>query len=293
MRSGGFDLVHTHMPYVAVGARLVVPRSVAFVHTEHNLWDRYRLPTRWANMGTYTRNVAAIVASQAVADTIRVPAWLPGSPPPIDVVRHGADLASVRRGAEACAFARKKLGLALDDLVVGSVANFTEKKDQRTLLTVFASLTTAHPSMRLVLIGLGPLEGDLRALTAQLGLDERVIFTGMRTDVPELLPGFDVFALSSQYEGLPISLLEAMASDIPCVTTCVGGIPEVITGPHEGLMVEPNDPAVFAAALGTLIADPALRAAVGESGGAVARTFDLRTAALRTQEIYDRCLGRA
>ena len=77
------DLVHTHMPYVAAGARLSVPRRVPMVHTEHNLWDRYRRPTRWANAATYPRNAAVIAVSDAVARSIDVPPWLIVRRPPV------------------------------------------------------------------------------------------------------------------------------------------------------------------------------------------------------------------
>ena len=91
--------------------------------------------------------------------------------------------------------------------------------------------------VQLVLVGSGPLERALRDDARSLGLSDRVVFAGSRDDVAELLPAFDVFALSSQNEGLPISLLEAMAAGVPCVATSVGGVPEVIHNGNEGLLV--------------------------------------------------------
>jgi glycosyltransferase involved in cell wall biosynthesis len=134
------------------------------------------------------------------------------------------------------------------------------------------------------------LEAELRALVQELGLEETVMFTGMRTDVYRLLPGFDVFALSSRYEGLPIALLEAMATGVACVATRVGGIPEVVVHGREGLLVEPADPGVLAAALEKLVVDDPLRDALGHAARARASTFDLRRAVLDTQTIYERCL---
>jgi glycosyltransferase involved in cell wall biosynthesis len=279
------------MPYPAFGARVVTPSRVALVHTEHNLWDRYHPVTRWANALTYSRNRAVIAVSQAVASTIRPPRWQPGTLPPVEVIRYGADLGAVRSGDAARTEARRRLGLDSSALVVGSVANFTEKKDQRTLLGAVAELAPELPELRVVLIGTGPLEDELRASTRFLGIEERVLFTGIRDDVYELLPGFDVFALSSRYEGLPISLLEAMASGVACVTTRVGGIPEVITNGVEGLMVEPGSPTAFAGALREVLGSTTRRKEIGRCAAQRAQQFDLRRATARTQETYRRCLA--
>ncbi len=289
VRSREFDIVHTHMPYVAAGARIAVASNVTFVHTEHNVWDRYRTPTRWANLATYGRNARVIAVSQAVADSIRVPSWASRRPPPVEVVRHGADLAAIRRGEEARSHARRALGLDDDEVVVGSVANFTAKKDQRTLLAAVALLRDRGRRLRLVLVGSGPLEHELRAFATELRLRD-VLFTGMRTDVYDLLPGFDVYALSSRYEGLPISLLEAMATGLACVATRVGGIPEVIVQGRNGLLVEAGDASAFATALERLVTDESLRHAIADRAADRAAEFDLRGATLRTQEIYDRSL---
>lgn len=287
-----YALVHTHMPYVAAGARLVVPGSVPMVHTEHNLWDRYRAPTRLANLVTFNRNAAAIAVSAAVEQSIQVPSWVPGNLPDVEVIRHGADLALVRRGADARAVARERLGLDPGTIVVGSVANFTAKKDQGTLLEAVSMVVEElSVDVRLVLVGSGPLESELRDRASDLGIGEQVLFTGMRDDVYDLLPGFDVFALSSRFEGLPISLLEAMASGVPCVVTGVGGIPEVVTDGIEGRIVNPGDPRAFADALGELVRSSTLRESSGRAAASRAVAFSLEAAAERTNEVYLRALG--
>jgi glycosyltransferase involved in cell wall biosynthesis len=282
----GFDLVHTHMPLTAAAARLALPGATpVFVHTEHNLWDRYRPPTRWANRLTYGRNAAVIAVSESVARSIR------SRRAPVEVVTHGADLAGVRRGAAARATARDELGLSADDVVVGTVANFTVKKDQATLLRAMAALGRDRPTVRLVLVGSGPLEAELRHRAADLGLAGRAAFVGSRHDVLELLPAFDVFALSSRFEGLPIALLEAMAAGLPCVATNVGGIPEVVTDGRDGLLVEPGDPDALATALGKVLADDGLRAELGWRAAARSEDFQLSAAVRHIERIYVRALG--
>ncbi len=131
----GIDLVHTHMPFVGIGARVGLGgNGPRLVHTEHNLWSRYRPATRTANMLTLARNREVIAVSSAVAQSMRVPSWMPVALPPVEVVLHGANLASVRRGMEARSMARSRLGLTDDEPVIGTVGNFTAKKDHASLL---------------------------------------------------------------------------------------------------------------------------------------------------------------
>jgi glycosyltransferase involved in cell wall biosynthesis len=289
VRERGIDVVHTHMPLPAVAARLALPgRRPAFVHTEHNMWDRYRRPTRWANAATYRRNARVIAVSDGVAGSIR-------SSVPVEVVVHGTDPSLAVTGEAARAAARAELGLAPDARVVGSVGNFTAKKDQATLLRAVAEVPPADlgggGDAVLVLVGLGPLEGELRALARDLGIAERVVFAGSRDDVFALLPALDVFALSSRFEGLPIALLEAMASGVAPVATRVGGIPEVITDGRDGVLVDPGDPTGLAAALTRVLGDDDERARIAACARARAGDFDLVHAVRRAEEIYRAALG--
>jgi glycosyltransferase involved in cell wall biosynthesis len=136
-------------------------------------------------------------------------------------------------------------------------------------------------------VGLGPLENDLRTLVATRGLDDVVRFTGSRDDVFEILPAFDVFVLSSRHEGLPIALMEAMASGVACVATRVGGVPELIDDGRNGLLVDPGDPSALAAAIAKLLDDESLRRALATSARTAAATMTLAPAATRLQEVYD------
>jgi glycosyltransferase involved in cell wall biosynthesis len=285
VRDREVDIVHTHNPAPAAAARVALPGPrPAIVHTEHNLWDRYRPVTRWANRATYRRNAAVIAVSAGVAGSIT-------GPRPVEVVTHGVDLDAVHRGPAARAEARRRLGLDADMTVVGTVGNFTAKKDQATLLEAGARLAAELPDLRLALVGTGPLEPALRDHARRLGLSGATVFAGSRDDVLELLPGFDVFALSSRFEGLPIALLEAMASGVACIATTVGGVPEVITDGDDGLLVDPGDPDALAAGIRKLLADDVRRAELGTAAARRAQAFQLRDAVRRIERVYDRVVG--
>lgn len=294
VRSREIALVHTHSPVPAVAARTCLGGRPMLVHTEHNVWSRYRLPTLVANAATYGRNAAVIAVSQGVADSIHRPSWAPWVHlPSVDVLHHGIDEQLVRRGSRARAEARRLLGLSDAELVVGTVANFTPKKDQRSLLRAARVLVSTHPRLRVVLIGSGPLEQELRTQVRHEGLEAQVIFTGARGDVQQVLPAFDVFVLSSLHEGLPISLLEAMAAGLPSVATQVGGIPEALTDGREGLLVPPGDVDALAGALATLLDDAALRARMGAAAAQTAGGFSITRAVRATEELYEQVLGAA
>ncbi len=287
-----YDLIHTHSPVPAVAARLLAPPGSRFVHTEHNVWERYRWPTRVANAATYHRNRAALAVSDGVAASIAPPVWALGRPPEVRTLLHGVEPDEVPRGLEMAARARARLGLDADAPVLGTVANLTPKKDQATLLAAVDRLRHRWPALRLLLIGSGPLEDELRATVARLALDDHVWFLGSRDDVPDLLPAMDVFTLSSRYEGLPISLLEAMAAQVACVVTNVGGIPEAIEHDRDGLLVPPGDPEALADALGAVLRDDARRSRLAAAGrDRVVRDFSIDRAVAETDALYQRLLG--
>ncbi|HEX5365634.1 MAG TPA: glycosyltransferase, partial [Acidimicrobiales bacterium] len=285
VRQRRIDVVHTHMPLPAAYARLALPGPrPAFVHTEHNMWERYRLPTRWANAATFRRNSRAIAVSDGVAASIR-------SAVPVEVVVHGTDPHRVVRGHAARLAARATLGVPTDGPVVGTVGNLTAKKDQATLMRAVASLATEGLPVSLVLVGAGPLERHLGDLAGDLGIADRTYLAGSRDDVFPLLPGFDVFALSSRFEGLPIALLEAMASGVAAVATRVGGVPEVITDGVDGLLVEPGDVPGMARALRAVLGDEGRRSELARRGRRRALAFDLNHAVRRTEAIYRSVAG--
>ncbi|MET0146513.1 MAG: glycosyltransferase [Ilumatobacteraceae bacterium] len=285
VRQHDISIVHTHMPLPAAIARCAFGRrGPVIVHTEHNLWDRYRPLTRWANRITYRRNGAVIAVSEGVAASIR-------SRVPVDVVLHGVEVTSSGEPPSRSA-ARALLGLGADEPVVGMVGNLTAKKDHDTMLRALAVLRREGLAARLVVVGTGPRDVEIRELVSALGLDGAVVLAGSRHDVADILPAFDVFVVSSRFEGLPIALLEAMAAGLACVATTVGGIPEVVTDDVDGVLVPPADPARLASALGELLADEGRRRRLGAAAVVRARRFDLASAVRRIEAVYDQALAR-
>jgi len=157
------------------------------------------------------------------------------------------------------------------DMVFGAVGRLAPVKDHRTLLHAFALLSRRHASARLEILGDGPLRAQLEDLAAQLGLADRIRLVAPVLDVAVFLARVNVFAMSSLTEGLPLTLLEAMAAGVPVVATSVGAIPEIVAGAGCGWLAPPGDPAALAASM-----EAALASAARPSMGMRGRDYALR-----------------
>ncbi len=155
--------------------------------------------------------------------------------------------------------ARRELGLDDDDFVVGIVARLSAQKAHEVLFEAFFSLARSRPRARLVVVGGGERDAELRRIVAQAGMDEQVLFTEIRRDVGALLPAFDVSALSSVHEGVPLTVIESMAAGLPVVATDCGALRDLVTDGEQGFVVPVGDSAALAQRLATLAEDPALR----------------------------------
>ena len=181
----------------------------------------------------------------------------------------------------------QELGLPGDAFVIGNVARLNPVKDHATLLHSFAQVLTDIPNAVLVIVGGGRLYDELQALAKQLGVAEKVHFLGDRDDVKELLPGFDLFVLSSTTEGYSISLVEASASGLPIVATNVGGNPEIVRPGVNGFLATPGDADSLAGAVLRLARDSELRRALGKAGRAWAEAnATLEVMAQRYHALY-------
>ncbi|QBR91194.1 glycosyltransferase [Nocardioides euryhalodurans] len=290
LRQRRYDVVHSHAPLVGAAGRLLVRDGTVALHTEHNTWDRYHPATRVVNAATIGRNELVWAVSDQVAESIR-----PSRPlrrPRVEVLLHGVDLATVRRGADARRHARRRLGIDDARFVFGTVGNLAPKKDHDTMLRAFAKVHRQLPESCLVLIGTGPRLAELRSLATRLGIGDSVRFLGMRDDVPELLPAFDTFVLSSLHEGLSIALIEALGAGVPIVSTAVGGIPQLITNDVDGVLVPPRDVAALERAMVRLAGDAGDRARLADAGMERALDFSIQRAADTQVAHYRAVAGR-
>lgn len=204
----------------------------------------------------------------------------------ITVVPNGIDVHRMPFVADRRA-ARGAAGLAPERPLVAQVGRLTAQKDHPTFLGAAAVVAERRRDVDFLVVGEGPLRGELESFAQTLGLGERVRFTGLRHDVPALLQGVDVLALTSRFEGFPNVLLEAMASGAVAVATDVGGCRELVVPEVSGLLVPPGDPRAVAAAILRVLGDRGLATRLArEARRAVESRFTVEAMAQRTMEIY-------
>lgn len=244
------DVVHTHDPQSLVyGAPTARICGVNVVHTKHG--ETVEGPRRLALRRIAARFVNTFVAvSSSTADTARQ--YREVDETKLRVVTNGVDMERFRPDAEVRAEVRAELGLPADARVIATVGRHEEVKDPLLLLRAALPLLSQHK--RLCFVGAGSLTGELERLLALSPAGKYVHLLGKRRDVERLMTAFDIFAISSRTEGLPLVLLEAMATGLPVVATAVGGIPPVVAG-GAGLVVPPADEVALRDALAQLLVD--------------------------------------
>jgi glycosyltransferase involved in cell wall biosynthesis len=240
------DIVHAHMPPAELYARLALTgidaRVVPLIISKHNDEPFYRGPgssrvARWA----VARSAHVIAISDAVK-RFMLSHHLVDSPNRIVSIHYGIDPRPFDEVTEAEAHSiREDWGIGQDTYVVGTVARLVPQKSLETLLEGFAAFRrNASEPARLVMVGRGPLEAPLRALAESLGIANDVVWAGFREDIPSVMKAFDLFALTSRYEGFGLVLLEAMAAQRPVIATRVSAIPEVVNDGETGKLIEPG-----------------------------------------------------
>lgn len=288
-RERRIDVIHTndYAPWLyavlsALGTR------VRIVHTEHAnvegaLWRRYLLEKI---LSLRTGSLAAV--SESVRQVMIRRAHIPSSK--IIVIPNGVDTVEFRNDPNRRARARRTLNLMETDCVFGAVGRLVPVKNHEALITAFAALLEKMPTARLVIIGDGPLREALQACIDRLGVSGRVVLAGQRSDIADLLCAFDVYVLPSLSEGMSVSLLEAMASNLPTVATAVGGNRELVRSGDTGLLVPLGDKDALVRGLLALGSDPHERARQGAAARADCEG-DYSQAAMLAQ--YDRLYRRS
>jgi len=208
-------------------------------------------------------------------------------------IRNGIDVARVAPSRSRDAV-RDEIGVARDAFVVGTVGRLMPVKAFDQLIAALAELRRdgAGLDARLVIVGDGPLRSELEACAARLGVSRETTFLGARGDVNDLMTAFDVFALPSLHEGIPMVILEAMAAGVPIVASRVGGIPEIVTNEEHALLVHPRDSSALADAIGRIASAPALAARLVRSARArVESEFSIEQKCREVRALYRSVAG--
>lgn len=254
------DVLHSHqyvLPYLTP-LLLMHPRLRCF-HTIHTLpRNETTRSRRLLQRLLFHARVYPVAINDVIASLARFEYGLAQIP----TVPNGIDLEPFLHAFDATPW-RVRNSIPPRATVITCLAHLRPEKNHSLLLQAFARLTPECPGAILLLVGDGPLRQQLQSAVTALRLDESVRFLGFRDDVPDILAASDLGVLSSRYEGMPISVMQMMASALPVVATSVGGLTALIQPGVTGTLVPPADPGALAGALRRLVLDPAERARLG------------------------------
>lgn len=264
LADGHYDVVHTHSAKAAALGRMAAVRAGVprIVHTLHGFpfHEFQSLPKRAGYvaveryLGRHTDAFLAVggaVAAEAVRRGI-------AAPDRIRVVDPAIEHTDRPRGVKARAAARRRLAAPVGARLVGTVGRVDYQKAPEHFVDAIAAL--GRDEVYAVWIGDGPQRQAIEARARRRGLSDRFRCLGHREDVAELLPGLDVFAMASRYEGMPCAIVEAMAAGVPVVATAVNAVPDLVVPGESGILVRAQRPEQLAAAIAHLLDHPAAAA---------------------------------
>ena len=294
---GPFDIVHSHVLYFSglvlrVAQQQGVPVRIAHSHTvDAAARQRQRLDRRWyaETMKRWIARYAThqLAASRTAAETLRGPS---SADTPCQVLHCGIDLNPFRADPPR-AVVRRQLQIDDSAFVLGHVGRFVESKNHRHLLATLSILLHEDPSYQLLLVGDGPLRGSIEQEAHERGLLDHVRFLGSRSDVPRLmLAAMDLFLLPSRYEGLGLSLVEAQAAALPCLTADSVPPEATVIGELVHHLSLADGPALWAETIGRLRRE---RPSVSrqEAGARLwASDFNIVTSVCQLQQLYEDAL---
>ena len=291
LRRERVEVLHAHKfgsnVWAAVLGRLArVPVVVAHEHT----WSFEGQPVRrFLDRELIARGTDAFIAVSSddrrkMIEIERI------KPEDVTFVPNGID--GIREGDGARV--REELGIAAGAPVVGAVAVLREQKALGVLIRAAAELLAEFPDLRVLIAGDGPERERLEALVRELGAEGAVSLLGIRSDVPDVLAACDVAALSSDYEGSPLAVMEYMDAALPVAATRVGGVPDLIEDGVHWLLVEPQDPHGLAEAIGRLLRDRGAAAEMGRHGRERRRReFTIDNTVRTLERMYEELLARS
>jgi glycosyltransferase involved in cell wall biosynthesis len=236
LKENKIDLIHAHLPMAGIVARFAGKLAgVPVIYTEHNLMERYHPLTRALSKLNFSWQKAVVAVSADVADSIHKNT---DTKVPVHIVLNGINTRNFRRDELTGKLWKQKLGIPEDAVVIGNVAVFREQKQLPLWLDIATELKRIYPNVWFLLVGSGPLLPEVKSIIDRNKLGDRIVLPGLQEDIRPYLFAMDIFMLTSKFEGLPLALLEAMASGLAVVATSVGGVPEVIENGVSGLLTE-------------------------------------------------------
>lgn len=297
------NVVHSHTPLPGTNISRIAATlaGVPVITHAHSLGQalnsnlaikKYQLMLDWATSRFFCDRIIAVAEAVKTATVQR------GSPPSkIEVIYNGIALTN-NRSARSPEEVRKEFNLTENQKLVGQVGYFCRNKGQHVLIKAACSAIKDFPDAIFMIVGAdlqesGKYKKKLENLARELGVEKNIIFTGYRSDVRDLMSAFDAFVLPSFAEGLPVTILEAMAARKPVITTSVGGNAEIVVHEETGMIVPAGDHQQLSEAILHLLHNPEKAALMGQKGyERVQAYFSLEQMVERTFQVYKEVMAK-
>jgi glycosyltransferase involved in cell wall biosynthesis len=278
-------IIHCHLPWAGFLGRLIHYKTgIPVIYSEHNKQERYHFLTRFINKFTFNSQSLVI----AVSDDVKTSIFNHIQPKiPVNTIFNGINTEKYRRNIDAGLKIRSDVGIAADAIVIGSLGVFRTQKRIDCWLELFSKLYAIYPDLRGILVGDGPLKKDIIAKRKLLGLENVVFLPGIQTNAVDWYSAMDIFMMTSEFEGLPLSLLEAMSCECAVVATNAGGIKEVLVNRFNGFTAEVDQWTELFYAVEFLLSDPTLLKAVSHAArSTVIERFSIQTMISQLESTY-------
>jgi len=293
MRHGKYTIVHTHSSKAGILGRLAahLARVPVIVHTVHG-WSFHdymsplaRIIYIWLERFSARISDALIVVTQKDIDkglSVGI-----GNPDQYHLIRSAIPLDVFDPNKIKPSTLRQSLGIPIDAIVIGNVGRFSPQKNPLDWIRVAGQISKERSNVHFLIVGDGPLRGEVEAALKEVGISDRTILTGLRRDIPQLISAMDIFLLTSLWEGLPRVIPQAMSMGIPVVAYAADGTMDAIQDGVNGFLCPPGGVKQLANRCVELVNDAELRAKLGKSGSQFSRReFDLQRMINNIQDLY-------
>lgn len=292
MKSGAYDIVHTNSSKAGILGRWAawLAGIPVIVHTVHG-WGHHDYQQRLVQrLFVWLERISAHITQRLiVVSTRNIEKGLAdriATKEKYFTIRSGIELEAFVHPARDRASMRALLEIPLTAPVVGTVTRLSAQKAPTDFTAAAIEVAQIAPDTHFVMVGDGPLRGEVEGMIVKAGLQKRFHLTGLRRDVADLLTTFDIFILSSLWEGLPRVLPQAMAAGLPIIASAVDGNTEAVRADENGILVPPGDRAALAQAMSQLLQDRQRAMKMGENGRARVQEFSAQKMVEDHERLY-------
>ncbi len=279
-------LIHCHLPWAGIVGRIVGKLTgIPVVYTEHNKWERYHKLTYYINKLSFSNQERVIAVSEDVANSIKK--YHRSKKPVIQVVSNGINTEKYASPHISTRDIRKELNISPETIVITITCVFRKQKRLDIWLEIARALHERHPKTYFLIVGDGVLKKEIHQKAQSLQMQDYLHFAGLQAETRPYLQATNIFMMSSEFEGLPIALLEAMSMGCMPACTAAGGIPELVKDNANGVLVPVDHPMELVNRLSSVLEDVAqMKTMAASARQTVIQSYSMQKMVRELETIY-------